>query len=166
MISQITYCAARLKQDPESLVVFLTAEYLLEELSTMTQWTSDFRDSAPGVPGYPMMTWIRTLPRGYIIHSAKEMTEVTAEAWRLAAMLYLQCRLLRHMSVPSLKSLMLNNAPGCLAMMLRLSPTWTPWPQSYASCQQLVYTLQRRRPSSQFFCLECWRLSAVSELWR
>ncbi|PWI64525.1 hypothetical protein PCL_09574 [Purpureocillium lilacinum] len=55
LISQITYCAARLKQEPESLVVPVTGEYLFEELINMTQWSSDSADLAFSVPVYPTM---------------------------------------------------------------------------------------------------------------
>ncbi|KAK4077970.1 hypothetical protein Purlil1_12168 [Purpureocillium lilacinum] len=41
MISQITYCAARLQQDCDSLVVPFTAQFLHKQLEEMRQWSSE-----------------------------------------------------------------------------------------------------------------------------
>lgn len=89
MMSQITFCAARLQQDPENLVTPITAEYLLEELLRMRQWSKEFED-------WETVTnhWLFA-PEGYKIDSSVDMTQATAEAWRLAAIIYLRCRVLR-----------------------------------------------------------------------
>jgi hypothetical protein len=96
-MSQISYCAARLYQDPESQVVPLTAQFLLSELLDMRQW-SCAPDAAPweDVKTQPQtIVMVRAAPQGYVIDSICHMTEVTAEAWRIAAIVYLQCRALR-----------------------------------------------------------------------
>ncbi|KAL6696554.1 fungal-specific transcription factor domain-containing protein [Trichoderma pleuroticola] len=96
-LSQISYLAARLYQDPESPVAPLTARFLLEELLEMRQWSSAV-DAAPWEAAKHLpqtIEMVRAAPKGYVIESACHMTEVTAEAWRIAAMIYLQCRALR-----------------------------------------------------------------------
>ncbi|KAK2122125.1 hypothetical protein NOF04DRAFT_1374289 [Fusarium oxysporum II5] len=80
LMSQVTYCAGRLQQEPESTIVPITAKFLLRELSEMRQWSHWVRDKADEI----------------IIDSNQIMTEVTAEAWRIAAIIYYQCRLLRY----------------------------------------------------------------------
>lgn len=96
LFSQITYCAARLKQEPETPVVPLTAELLLAELVEMRQWSNEFTDWETAKAGRPTIRLIQALQEASSIDSARSMTDVTAEAWRLAAIVYLQCRLLRY----------------------------------------------------------------------
>ncbi|KAK4073710.1 transcriptional regulator family: Fungal Specific TF [Trichoderma harzianum] len=96
-LSQISYLAARLYQDPESPVAPLTARFLLAELLQMRQWSSA-PDAAPWEEAKNLpqtIEMVRAAPEGYVIESACHMTEVTAEAWRIAAIIYLQCRALR-----------------------------------------------------------------------
>lgn len=96
-MSQITYCSARLYQDPESSVIPLTAKFLHSELLDMRQWSSA-PDSIPwevAKTQQPIIEMVRAAQEGYVIDSASSMTEVTAEAWRIAAVIYLQCRALR-----------------------------------------------------------------------
>ncbi|RFU79210.1 zinc finger protein [Trichoderma arundinaceum] len=96
-LSQITYCAARLKQCPESPVIPLTAKFLFSELLDMRQWSSAPR-SRPWELARDMpqtVEWVRAVPQRYVINDPTEMTEVTAEAWRIAAIIYLQCRAMR-----------------------------------------------------------------------
>ncbi|UKZ50042.1 hypothetical protein TrVGV298_004297 [Trichoderma virens] len=96
-MSQISYCAARLYQDPESTIAPLTAKFLLSELREMRQWSSA-PDSAPWEEAKSLpqtIEMVRAAPEGFVIESACHMTEVTAEAWRFAAIIYLQCRALR-----------------------------------------------------------------------
>lgn len=105
MISQITYCAARLQQDPESEMVPYTARHLLEQLLGMRQWTPAYRgkevvispqDAWTVVKGAPqIIDWIRSLPPGRTIELRDDMTLVTAEAWRFAIIVYLLCRVMR-----------------------------------------------------------------------
>ncbi|KAF4992178.1 hypothetical protein FGRMN_7309 [Fusarium graminum] len=93
--SQVTYCAARLQQEPESTIVPITAKFLLRELSDMRQWSSEGNDwkEAQKVP--QTIEWVRKKADDIIIDSNQDMTDVTAEAWRIAAIIYFQCRLLR-----------------------------------------------------------------------
>lgn len=44
---------------------------------------------------YQAIEWVRAAPERYIVGNTTEMTEVTAEAWRITAVIYLQCRALR-----------------------------------------------------------------------
>jgi hypothetical protein len=98
-LSQVTYCAARLQQEPESTIVPITAKFLLRELSTMRQWSREGNDwqEAQKVP--QTIDWVREKADDVIIDSNKDMTDVTAEAWRIAAIIYFQCRLLRYETV-------------------------------------------------------------------
>ncbi|KAK4073097.1 transcriptional regulator family: Fungal Specific TF [Purpureocillium lilacinum] len=111
MMSQITYCAARLQQDPENVVTPITAEYLLKELLRMRQWSKEFEDWET-VKNH----WLFA-PGGYKIDSSADMTQATAEAWRLAAIIYLRCRVLRlprgHPDVMST----LDNLAACIRVM-------------------------------------------------
>jgi hypothetical protein len=92
---QITYCAARMHQEPESPITPMTAQFLLRELETMRQWSSE-ASNWEGAKGAPQpIEWIRTAPEGFKVRDHDSMTTVTAEAWRLAAVIYLQCRALR-----------------------------------------------------------------------
>ena len=97
IISQITYCAARLQQEKDSPIVPVTAGYLYQELADMRQWSSESNEgeAAPAVPDHLTIAWVRDVPEGYIITSPETMTYVTAEAWRIAAIIYLRCRLMR-----------------------------------------------------------------------
>ena len=81
MMSQITYCAARLQQDPENVVAPITAKYLLRELLQMRQWSKEFEDQKTASDH-----WL-FVPKGYKIDSSADMTQVTAEAWRLATII-------------------------------------------------------------------------------
>lgn len=96
ILSQVTYCAARLQQAPKSLVVPTTARFLEEELERMRQWSREGTngDLVQDLEHQPI-SWIRETSDDFQVSSAPQMTETTAEAWRLAAVLYLQCRLLR-----------------------------------------------------------------------
>lgn len=95
IFSQITFCTARLNQDPKTPLVPRTAEKLYNVLSEMRQWSRETTDwEAARIDPQPI-SWIITAPENYTITTSQQMTDVTAEAWRLAAMLYLQCRLLR-----------------------------------------------------------------------
>lgn len=95
IISQVTYCAARLQQDQESNIIPTTASYILRELMSMRQWSSESQswECSQGSPA--VVDWVRSQPAGYSITENSIMTDVTAEAWRLAAILYLLCRLFR-----------------------------------------------------------------------
>lgn len=95
-MSQVTYCAARLQQEPESPVVPITAHYLTSQLMEMRQWSRESIrwEMAQDLP--PPIEWVRTKDDDFVIDTDSDMTDVTAEAWRFAAIIYLQCRVLRY----------------------------------------------------------------------
>lgn len=95
MMGQITYCAARLHQDPENAVVPITAEYLLQGLLRMRQWSPEYEDWESIKADLSVSNRWLLVPEGYKIDSSADMTQATAEAWRLAAIIYLRCRVLR-----------------------------------------------------------------------
>lgn len=95
IFSQITFCAARLNQDPKTPLIPRTAERLYNVLAEMRQWSRETTDWEKARTDPQPISWIVTAPENYTITTSQQMTDVTAEAWRLAAMLYLQCRLLR-----------------------------------------------------------------------
>lgn len=108
-ISQITYCAARLQQEPESPFVPISADYLLQELLEMRQWTNETGHHESEKPNEvpPDVAWERAkaapstiegargVTPGWIINTHDDMTNITAEAWRFAIIIYLLCRLKR-----------------------------------------------------------------------
>lgn len=96
VLSQITYCAARLLQEDDSPIVPMTTEFLMKELDSMSQWSSASRTWEQAKSEPHVVHWVRSLPPGCIIHGPGVMTDVTAEAWRVAAVVYLQCRAMRH----------------------------------------------------------------------
>ena len=109
IFSQITFCAARLQQERESPFIPMTAEYILRELGELRQWSkppTEIKDN--DIPEGPApfdwesaktrqstIKWVRSLPMDFYVSSSKDMTDVTAEAWRIAAIIYLQFRVLR-----------------------------------------------------------------------
>ncbi|KAI5464724.1 fungal-specific transcription factor domain-containing protein [Mariannaea sp. PMI_226] len=94
-ISQVTYCAARIQQDPASTITPVTARYLYHELLGMRQWSREVAETGSGQERQQTIAWVKGKPDNYVIHTAQEMTDVTAEAWRIATLIYLQCRVLR-----------------------------------------------------------------------
>lgn len=61
----------------------------------MRQWSTESATWECAKSGPPVIDWVRSRPENYQIDSNASMTDVTAEAWRLAAILYLQCRVFR-----------------------------------------------------------------------
>lgn len=98
-MSQVTYCAARLQQEPTSAIVPITARYLHDELANLRQWSSETVPWTEVQKNPQTIEWVKEKPAGYILSTHQEMSEVTAEAWRLAAIIYLQCRLLRYVAL-------------------------------------------------------------------
>ncbi|XWW98598.1 hypothetical protein V2A60_006598 [Cordyceps javanica] len=96
IFNQVTHCTARILQDGETPIVPVTAQMLFDQVSNLNQWSGEHDDweTAQHRNQQPI-EWIRQKDETYVVQDAKEMTEVTAEAWRLAGMLYLQCRLFR-----------------------------------------------------------------------
>lgn len=95
ILSQVTYCAARLHQDAESPIVPMTADYIRQELLGLRQWSPESQDWELGNSSHAVIDWVRHQSAGYIIDENSIMTDVTAEAWRIAAILYLLCRVYR-----------------------------------------------------------------------
>lgn len=95
VLGQITYCAARLQQDGGSPITPMTAQFLLTLLQEMRQWSSESTSWAQAKINPPTIEWVRQQVGDYVIDHRGAMTAVTAEAWRFAALVYLQCRALR-----------------------------------------------------------------------
>ncbi|KAK1994997.1 hypothetical protein LX36DRAFT_583312 [Colletotrichum falcatum] len=131
--SQITHMSAFLWANPEDseFVIKPGADKLLEELRNFHQWTDAASPSSPSRPAnfrdnnlYPrdLLSSIRLSKHGLIM-DRKSMTEVTAEAWRLAAVIYLRCRLERlPRSHPDVLSLVTE-----LVRCIRVMPTSGPF---------------------------------------
>ncbi|RDA91253.1 hypothetical protein CP533_0649 [Ophiocordyceps camponoti-saundersi (nom. inval.)] len=119
IFSQITYCAARLQQDPKSMVVPTTTQYLHAELVQMRQWSSESKDWEAAKAGPSVTEWARSVPADHVISSSADMTDVTAEAWRLTAIIYLQCRVWR---LPRTHSAVLSSLSD-LARCIQIMPT-------------------------------------------
>ena len=95
-IRQVTFYAASTHIEASS--VHMLADMLLEALQVMRQFSKEAPgrntwDAAKG--GDAIIVKVRQKPKGYVVTDRHEMTDVTAEAWRIAAMIYLQCRALR-----------------------------------------------------------------------
>ncbi|RSL53705.1 hypothetical protein CEP53_007672 [Fusarium sp. AF-6] len=118
-MSQVTYCAARLQQEPESTIVPITARFLHRELQEMRQWSREGNAWEEAQNHPQVIEWVRATPDDKIIDSNQAMTDVTAEAWRLAAIIYLQCRLFR---LPRNHPEVLANLTD-LAKCIRIMPT-------------------------------------------
>jgi hypothetical protein len=95
ILSQVTYCAARLQQEAESAIVPITAHYLHNELLKMRQWSPESTTWEAALAGPSVIDWVRSLHEDYGIDTNASMIDVTAETWRFAAILYLQCRVFR-----------------------------------------------------------------------
>ncbi|KAF5006538.1 hypothetical protein FDECE_7107 [Fusarium decemcellulare] len=118
-MSQVTYCTARLQQEPESTIVPITARFLHRELLEMRQWSREGITWEVAQNRSQTIDWVRKKPDDNVIDSNQGMTDVTAEVWRLAAMIYLQCQLLR---LPRNHPDVLDNLSD-LAKCIRIMPT-------------------------------------------
>lgn len=95
MFSQITLCSARMIQEPQTPIIPVTAKFLYDGLLNLRQWNGKNGHGGSSRDACQPITWIRAAKDGYVLDTAQTMAEVTAETWRIAAMIYLQCRLLR-----------------------------------------------------------------------
>lgn len=112
MFSQVAWCSTCMLKDAEATTVPVTAELLYHQLQTMKQWSAEYSNwETAQLRKHQPIQWIREKDETYVVREAAEMTEVTAEAWRLAGMVYLQCRLFRYvvMFMVVLRTSELNN---------------------------------------------------------
>ncbi|OAQ96186.1 hypothetical protein LLEC1_02265 [Akanthomyces lecanii] len=122
IFSQVAYCSTRMLQNAETPIVPVTAQMLHSQLMQLHQWSGEY-DSWEAAKSRPQpIEWIRRTDENYIVQEAKQMTEVTAEAWRLAGMIYLQCRLFR---LPR-NHYMVNDNIADLAKCISIMPTSGP----------------------------------------
>ncbi|KAJ4161587.1 uncharacterized protein LMH87_007618 [Akanthomyces muscarius] len=122
IFSQVAYCSLRILQDAETPIVPITAQMLYEQLLQLHQWSGEY-DSWEAAKSRPQpIEWIRQTDENYVIQEAKEMTEVTAEAWRIAGIVYLQCRLFR---LPRNHYMVVNNIAD-LAKCISITPASGP----------------------------------------
>ena len=117
IFSQVTYCSARLRQAQESPIVPMTAEFLLTELLNTRQWSPESIDWEVAKAEPPVVEWARTQPDGYTLNTNASMTDVTAEAWRVAAIIYLQCRVFRLPRNHPDVVLQLDDLAKCISIM-------------------------------------------------
>jgi hypothetical protein len=95
-LNNITHCAAMLQEEPRNPSTPDSIKHQLEKLQSMKQWsreTGNFQDASEQSQH---IEWIRQVAWEYRIKNTRDMTNVTAECWRIAAILYLQCRALRY----------------------------------------------------------------------
>ncbi|OBR09270.1 hypothetical protein CH63R_08035 [Colletotrichum higginsianum IMI 349063] len=102
--SQITHLSAFLSAHPidSEFLIKASVDELLGDLRNLRQWTESASSSAVSRPDKSrdislpsdLLSSIKLGKHGLIV-DRNSMTEVTAEAWRLAAIIYLRCRLER-----------------------------------------------------------------------
>ncbi|PNH42702.1 hypothetical protein VD0002_g10098, partial [Verticillium dahliae] len=90
----ITHLAALIEEEPESIVLPVGADAVAEELNEFRQWSELNRESHSSVEALLRNCDLQLNPQGIVTNKAS-MTDLTAEAWRLAAIIYLHCRLSR-----------------------------------------------------------------------
>lgn len=105
-LAQITYITTLLSEDNDSPILPVTAKQILRELENLRQWC-DLGDEYHTVWGYSVAEGYASTealladcdrnisPAKGVVQDVAGMTYLTAEAWRLAAIVYAQCRLLR-----------------------------------------------------------------------
>ncbi|KAF4970443.1 hypothetical protein FSARC_2520 [Fusarium sarcochroum] len=76
IMSQVTYCAARLQQEPESTIVPITARYLSRELAEMRQWSREGIEWEMARKYPQTIDWVREQKDDVIIDSNIDMTDV------------------------------------------------------------------------------------------
>jgi Fungal specific transcription factor domain len=89
--SQITHIAASLGEDPEGPMIGMYAEKLEQRLQNLRQWS----ELSHGYNSVQALFDACILNEEGAVETASQMTDLTGEAWRVAAQIYLQCRLLR-----------------------------------------------------------------------
>ncbi|KAM3560712.1 hypothetical protein ARSEF4850_003538 [Beauveria asiatica] len=119
IFSQVADCSTRMLQECETPIVPITAEMLYSQLVQLRQWSREYDSWNTAQNTSQSIEWIRQASENYVVQDAKQMTEVTAEAWRLAGMAYLQCRLFR---LPRNHQMVVNNIAD-LAKCISIMPT-------------------------------------------
>lgn len=94
-ISKITYYALQIHRSPRCNAV-QHARILLSDLEDMRQESAEYKSTlCESTETQQPIDWIRNTPQDYIINTTSAMTEATTEAWRITAIIYLQCRALK-----------------------------------------------------------------------
>ncbi|KAH8715466.1 hypothetical protein HC256_004285 [Beauveria bassiana] len=119
IFSQVAYCSTRMLQECETPIVPVTAQMLYSQLVHLHQWSGEYDSWDAAESRSQPIKWIRQAGENHVVQEAKQMTEVTAEAWRLAGMVYLQCRLFR---LPRNHQLVIDNIAD-LAKCISIMPT-------------------------------------------
>ncbi|KAM3554739.1 hypothetical protein MY1884_005958 [Beauveria asiatica] len=119
IFSQVAYCSTRMLQECETPFVPVTAQMLYRQLVQLQQWSGEYDSWDAAKNRSQPIEWIRQVGENYVVQEAKQMTGVTAEAWRLAGMVYLQCRLLR---LPRNHQFVVDNIAD-LAKCISIMPT-------------------------------------------
>lgn len=100
-ISQATSLAAQLQAQGVAFSTHGGVESLLNELNKMEQWVDDMSYEGNIFLHSSMVDWMQNdRPSGYIAETDWEVVGLTAEVWRLTAILYLRCRTKRYESLP------------------------------------------------------------------
>ena len=73
ILSQITYCAARLQQEAESPIIPMTANSLHDVLLQMRQWSPESKPWEAAQSGPAVIDWVRTQPEGFEIDTNASM---------------------------------------------------------------------------------------------
>ncbi|KAI8710306.1 hypothetical protein NCS52_01583100 [Fusarium sp. LHS14.1] len=121
-IAHVSFCVSCLVQNPESIVFQQTPEHLLRGLETTQQWSREYKPWEMAEASQPIER-IRSRSTIMIAESKVEVAEVTAEAWRITAMIYLLCRLLR---LPRNHPRVVDQMDD-LARCIRIIPTSGPY---------------------------------------
>lgn len=101
VFNHITHLAAMMQQEPRNFSTPMTIQYHLRKLQGMKQWSRETSTFLEASEQSQHIEWVRQAPEEFRIRQRREMTNVTAECWRIAAILYLQCRALRYVSFTS-----------------------------------------------------------------
>ncbi|KAI8710506.1 hypothetical protein NCS52_01567700 [Fusarium sp. LHS14.1] len=125
-IARVSYCVSCLMQKPESTVFQMTPEYLLLDLETTRQWSREYKSWEMAEESPQPIEWIRSRSNIMMTESKEEVAEVTAEAWRITAIIYLFCRLLRNSRLPRNHPLVVSQMDD-LARCIRIIPTSGPY---------------------------------------
>ncbi|KAF2456597.1 fungal-specific transcription factor domain-containing protein [Lineolata rhizophorae] len=94
IFAQITQLASQMALEPSSVILPKGAEYIKSKLANLRQWS----ELSPETDGYASTEALLdscVLNEHGVIECPKKMTDLGAEAWRIAAQIYLQCRFFR-----------------------------------------------------------------------